>query len=71
MRSGIAQRNVKARVLRGGQPVYTGNVGSLRRLTEDVKEVRQGYECGVGIDGFSEYKGGDIIEFVIEEEQAR
>jgi len=51
--------------------VFTGNVGSLKRLTEDVKEVRQGFECGVGIDGFTEFKPGDIIEFVTDEEQAR
>jgi translation initiation factor IF-2 len=43
----------------------------LKRLTEDVKEVRQGYECGVAVDGFTEYKPGDIIEFVVQEEQAR
>jgi len=71
VRNGVAQRNVRARVMRGGQSVYMGTVGSLKRLTEDVKEVRQGYECGVGIDGFSEFKSGDMIEFVVEEEQAR
>jgi translation initiation factor IF-2 len=71
VRSGVAQRNVRARVLRGGQPIHTGTVGSLKRLTEDVKEVRQGYECGVAVDGFTEYKPGDIIEFVVQEEQAR
>ncbi len=69
--SGVAQRNVKARVMRAGAPVFTGNVGSLKRLTEDAKEVRQGFECGVGIDGFSDFKAGDIIEFLTEEEQAR
>ncbi len=69
--SGMAQRNVKARVMRAGAPVFTGNVGSLKRLTEDAKEVRQGFECGVGIDGFSDFKAGDIIEFLTEEEQAR
>jgi translation initiation factor IF-2 len=71
VKTGVAQRGVRARVLRAGQPVYSGTVGSLKRLTEDVKEVRQGYECGVGIDGYSEYKPGDIIEFVTTEEQAR
>jgi translation initiation factor IF-2 len=69
--SGVAQRGVKARVMRAGQAVFTGNVGSLKRLTEDVKEVRQGFECGVGIDGFAEFKPGDVIEFVTDEEQAR
>jgi len=69
--SGTAQRNIKGRVMRAGAPVFTGNVGSLKRLTEDVKEVRQGFECGVGIDGFDDFKAGDIIEFLTEEEQAR
>jgi translation initiation factor IF-2 len=69
--SGVAQRGVRGRVMRAGQAVFTGNVGSLKRLTEDVKEVRQGFECGVGIDGFTEFKPGDIIEFVTDEEQAR
>jgi translation initiation factor IF-2 len=69
--SGVAQRGVRGRVMRAGQAVFTGNVGSLKRLTEDVKEVRQGFECGVGIDGFAEFKPGDIIEFVTDEEQAR
>jgi translation initiation factor IF-2 len=62
---------VQARVMRGGQAVFTGTVGSLKRLTEDVKEVRQGFECGVGIDGFNEFKPGDVIEFLTTEEQAR
>ena len=69
--SGIAQRGVKGRVLRAGVAIFTGPVGSLRRLTEDVKEVRVGYECGVGIDGFDDYKTGDVVEFVTTEEQQR
>ena len=69
--SGVAQRGVKGRVLRGGLVIASGNVGSLRRLTEDVKEVRQGFECGVGIDDFNDYKIGDVIEFVTTEEQSR
>jgi translation initiation factor IF-2 len=71
VRSGVAQRNAKARVVRAGQVLHTGIASSLKRLTEDVKEVRQGYECGVGIDGFNDYKTGDVIEFVVEEEQQR
>ncbi len=71
VRTGVAQRGVRARVMRAGQPVFTGTVGSLKRLQEDAKEVRQGFECGVGIDGFVEFKAGDMIEFIVEEEQAR
>ena len=69
--SGVAARNAKARVVRGDQVLHTGAVASLKRLTEDVKEVRQGFECGIGIEGFESFKPGDVIEFVTEEEQAR
>jgi translation initiation factor IF-2 len=71
VRSGTAQRNARARVMRAGQAIHSGTVSSLKRLTEDVKEVRQGYECGVAVEGFTEFKPGDLIEFVVEEEQAR
>jgi translation initiation factor IF-2 len=70
VKSGLAQRNARARVMRAGQALHSGTVGSLKRLTEDVKEVRQGFECGVAVDGFNDYKPGDLIEFVIEETQA-
>jgi translation initiation factor IF-2 len=71
VKTGVAQRGVQARVMRGGQVLHTGEVSSLKRLTEDVKEVRQGYECGVQVAGIDEYKPGDIIEFMTTEEQAR
>jgi translation initiation factor IF-2 len=66
--SGIAARNAKVRVRRGGQLVHTGVVASLKRLTEDVKEVRQGFECGLSIEGFSDFKPGDLLEFFVEEQ---
>jgi translation initiation factor IF-2 len=71
IKTGVAQRGVKARILRAGAPIFSGEVGSLKRLTEDVKEVRQGFECGVALDGFGDYKPGDVIEFLTTEEQAR
>jgi translation initiation factor IF-2 len=71
VKTGVAQRGVKARILRGGQAIHTGEVSSLKRLTEDVKEVRQGFECGVQVDGAEEYKPGDLIEFLTTEEQFR
>jgi bacterial translation initiation factor 2 (bIF-2) len=43
-------------------------VASLKRLTEDVKEVRQGFECGLSIEGFSDFKPGDLLEFFVEEQ---
>ncbi|MBX7212720.1 MAG: translation initiation factor IF-2 [Thermoflexales bacterium] len=71
VRTGVAQRNARARVIRGGAPIHAGPVGSLKRLTDDVKEVRAGLECGIMVEGFSEFKPGDLIEFVVEETEAR
>jgi translation initiation factor IF-2 len=51
--------------------LHTGPVASLKRLTEDVKEVRQGFECGIGIEGFEAFKPGDVIEFIVQEEQTK
>ncbi len=69
--NGVAMRNAKVRILRGDQVLHTGAVASLKRLTEDVKEVRQGFECGIGIEGFEGFKPGDIIEFIVQEEQTK
>ena len=57
--------------MRGDKVEYTGKVATLKRLTEDVREVKLGLECGLSVDGFETYKGGDIIEVYVEEEQAR
>ena len=55
-------RTARARVLRRRQAVYDGGLSTLRRFTEDVKEVRAGLECGIRLGDFSEYEVGDIIE---------
>jgi len=62
VQSGKAIRNCKVRVQRRGQVVYEGNLDSLKRMKEDVKEVNSGFECGIGIDKFSAWEMGDIIE---------
>jgi len=67
IRSGVAQRGAKARVVRDGKELAVGIVSSLKRLTDDVQEVRQGFECGLGVEGFTEYKPGDTLEFYVEE----
>jgi len=59
---GEITRNSLARVRRGGEVIYDGRVTSLKRFTEDVKEVKAGFECGVGLEGFGDFKEGDIIE---------
>ena len=59
---GKIHRNSTIRLIRNGIVVYTGNLGSLKRFKDDVKEVSTGYECGLNIDRFNDLKVGDIIE---------
>jgi len=59
---GRMSRSARARVLRRKQAVYDGSLTTLRRFTEDVKEVRAGLECGIRLGDYSEYEVGDIIE---------
>jgi len=59
---GKVLRTAKARLIREGTVVWEGRLGSLRRFKDDAKEVAQGYECGIGLDGFNDIKTGDIIE---------
>ena len=59
---GKVTRNTKVRVIRDGIVVYTGELASLKRFKEDVKEVSKGFECGLNIDKFNDIKVGDIIE---------
>jgi len=68
VRSGTIQRTAKARVIRDGTTVYTGQLSSLKRFKDDVREVRDGQECGIGIENFNDVKVGDRIEsFRLEE----
>lgn len=60
--SGKVTRNCNLRVVRSGEVVYTGKLDSLKRMKEDVKDVAAGFECGIGIDNFSDWKEGDIID---------
>jgi len=71
VRSGVIQRTAKARVIRDGSVVYTGNVSSLKRFKDDVREVREGLECGIGIENFNDVKVGDRIESFRMEEVKR
>ena len=59
---GRISRTGRARVLRGRQPIYDGGLATLRRFTDDVKEVRSGLECGIKLGDFNDYEPGDIIE---------
>ena len=59
---GRIARTARARVLRRKQAVYDGGLATLRRFTEDVKEVRNGLECGIKLGDYSDYRVEDIIE---------
>ncbi len=62
IQSGKLLRNCKVRVRRGNNVVFEGALDSLKRMKEDVREVNSGYECGIGVDRFSNWEDGDIIE---------
>ena len=59
---GLIHRTTNARVLRDGVIIYEGRIGSLRRFKDDVREVQNGFECGIGIENFNDVKVGDVIE---------
>jgi translation initiation factor IF-2 len=62
VREGKINRNTRVRVIRDGIVIYTGELGSLKRFKDDVKEVIGGYECGLNITNFNDIKVGDMIE---------
>ena len=59
---GKITRNSRVRLIRDGVVIYTGELGSLKRFKDDVKEVAKGFECGLNIDKFNDIKVGDQIE---------
>jgi len=67
---GRVDRNAKVRLLRDNVVVFDGKLASLRRFKEDVKEVQSGYECGIGLENFSDIKPADIFEIYRVEEVA-
>jgi translation initiation factor IF-2 len=68
---GSVIRNASARVLREGETVHEGKIVSLKRFKDDAREVSQGYECGIGIEDFSDFLEGDILEVFVREEVER
>jgi translation initiation factor IF-2 len=68
MREGEGRRNSKIRVVRSGKVAFEGEVASLRHEKDDVREVRQGFECGVGVRDFQDFQVGDILEFFVLQE---
>jgi len=67
---GEIRRNAEVRQVRDDIVIWEGRPGSLRRFKDDVREVKQGYECGIGLDGQIDIREGDIIEFYVREEHA-
>ncbi|MBO36340.1 MAG: translation initiation factor IF-2 [Anaerolineaceae bacterium] len=68
MRSGEFRRRALARVVRGDKVVHDGNVSSLKHEKDDVNQVRKGFECGIGLKGFQDFKVGDALQcYVLEE----
>ena len=65
---GEIHRDDKVRIVRDGTVIFEGHMASLRRFKDDVKSVKQGYECGIGIEKFQDLKVGDTIEgYVVKE----
>ena len=71
VRNGLITRQARVRVVRNGVEVYDGTIGSLRRFKDDVREVKEGYECGISVENFNDVKVGDVIECYRTEEVAR
>jgi translation initiation factor IF-2 len=69
IQEGEARRNARARVIRDGHELHDGPVTSLKRYEQDVREVRKGFECGVGVGGFEAFEVGDTIQFYVRQEQ--
>jgi translation initiation factor IF-2 len=60
--SGVVRRGARVRVIRDGTVVYETSIAQLRRFKDDVREVNEGFECGILLDGFNDVKEGDILE---------
>ncbi len=71
VRHGIIRRNARVRVVRDGVEVYDSTISSLKRFKEDVREVKEGLECGIGVENFNDVKVGDVLEPYKVEQVAR
>jgi translation initiation factor IF-2 len=59
---GVIRRNAQARVVRDGTVIYETSIAQLKRFKDDVREVQEGFECGILLDGFNDLKEGDVLE---------
>jgi translation initiation factor IF-2 len=60
--NGIVRRNSKARIIRDGTVIHETSIAQLKRFKEDAREVAEGFECGILLDGFNDIKEGDVLE---------
>jgi translation initiation factor IF-2 len=59
---GVVRRGASVRVIRDGAVIYTTTIAQLKRFKDDVREVAEGFECGILLDGFNDVKDGDVLE---------
>jgi translation initiation factor IF-2 len=71
VQEGKVARNSRARLIRDGVVIWTGQLASLRRFKDDVAEVAAGFECGIGLAGYSDLRERDVIELFEQREVAR
>jgi len=69
--SGVVKRNSSVRVLRNNVVIHTGELESLKRFKDDVREVKEGFECGLNLKNFNDIKEGDQLEVFEMQEIAR
>jgi translation initiation factor IF-2 len=60
--TGVVRRSAKVRVVRDGTVIYDTSIAQLKRFKDDVREVAEGFECGILLDGFNDVKEGDVLE---------
>jgi len=68
---GLIRRDSKARLMRDNVVIHTGDLGTLRRFKDDVREVQNGYECGIALEKYNDIQVGDVIECFEVQEVAR
>jgi translation initiation factor IF-2 len=64
---GVVHRRDRVRVMRAGQKIWEGGIDSLKRFKDDAAEVREGFECGIALDGTDDLEVGDVFEFFASE----
>jgi translation initiation factor IF-2 len=68
---GLVRRSSRVRIVRGGIVIWDGNISTLRHFKDDAREVKAGFDCGIGLAGFQDFEEGDVLEAyeVVEEKR--